>query len=31
MAKVLLARIDGAPMEDMQILLKPEGAFSISD
>ncbi|MDN3722447.1 LacI family transcriptional regulator [Roseibium salinum] len=31
MAEVLLARISGAPMEEMQVLLKPEGPFSISD
>jgi LacI family transcriptional regulator len=30
MARVLLARISGAPMEDMQVLLKPDGKFSIS-
>ncbi|ASP34156.1 LacI family DNA-binding transcriptional regulator [Labrenzia sp. VG12] len=29
-AKVLLDRIDGAPMEKMQVLLQPEGPFSIS-
>ncbi len=31
MAKVLLARISGAPMNEMQVLLKPKGQFSISD
>jgi len=30
MAKVLLDRISGAPMEKMQVLLKPERPFSIS-
>ena len=30
MARVLLARISGAPMEDMQVLLEPVGKFSIS-
>ncbi|MES0883855.1 LacI family transcriptional regulator [Roseibium sp. SCP14] len=30
MAKVLLARISGAPTDEMQVLLKPEGPFSIS-
>ncbi|WP_298987069.1 LacI family transcriptional regulator [uncultured Roseibium sp.] len=30
MAEVLLARIDGRPMEEMQVLLKPNGPFSIS-
>ncbi|QFT29886.1 LacI family transcriptional regulator (plasmid) [Roseibium porphyridii] len=30
MAEVLLARIDGRPMEEMQVLLKPQGPFSIS-
>lgn len=30
MAKVLLDRISGAPVEDLQVLLQPEGPFSIS-
>ncbi|MEM8704042.1 MAG: LacI family DNA-binding transcriptional regulator [Pseudomonadota bacterium] len=30
MAKVLLGRISGAPVEDLQVLLQPEGPFSIS-
>ncbi|MEM9631088.1 MAG: substrate-binding domain-containing protein [Pseudomonadota bacterium] len=30
MAKVLLARISGAPTDEMQVLLKPEGPFSVS-
>ncbi|WP_282047094.1 LacI family DNA-binding transcriptional regulator [Roseibium album] len=30
MAKVLLGRMSGEPVEDLQILLKPEGPFSVS-
>lgn len=30
MAKVLLGRMSGAPVEDLQVLLQPEGPFAIS-